>query len=323
MGADPRGAVPADAPHRSFLAYRDYFYLRLAAGLCAACVLAYGIYDPLHGHSGSTWLGYALGTLGAALIGWLAWFGVRKRSYAGGGGLAQAWVSAHVYLGAALLVVATLHTGFQFGWNVHTLAYGLLVLVVLSGLYGVLAYGLLPARITANRRDMPPDAMLAEIRRLDEAALRLAERIDPETQQVVANSITRVRIGGNVWQQLSGRYRALRLELGVLGDFLGRKQGEVAQARVAEQAAMSQSSTQQQTMMFMADQMFDSRRHSRSDELQRLLGTIAQRKALVQRLNRDITLRARQDFWLFLHVPLTVGLLAALAVHVVTVFLYW
>src|SRR5690606_30797663 len=84
--------------------------------------------------NGGTWQGYTLGTIGALLIGWLLWLGVRKRRYAKGSGTVQGWVSAHVYLGSALLVVATLHAGFQLGWNIHSLAYLLMVAVILSGM---------------------------------------------------------------------------------------------------------------------------------------------------------------------------------------------
>ena len=49
----------------------------------------------------------------------------------------------------------------------------------------------------------------------------------------------------------------------------------------------------------------------------------SERKALIERINRDTTLRARLNIWLYLHVPLTIALLAALVVHIVSVFLYW
>src|SRR5690606_11533592 len=97
--------------------------------------------------NGGTWQGYALDTASALQIVWLLWLGVRKRRYASASGTLQGWVSAHVYLGTALLWVATLHTAFQFGWNLHTLAYGLLVVVLVSGLVGVWLYLAVPARM--------------------------------------------------------------------------------------------------------------------------------------------------------------------------------
>jgi hypothetical protein len=33
--------------------------------------------------------------------------------------------------------------------------------------------------------------------------------------------------------------------------------------------------------------------------------------------------KAVLDLWLYIHVPLSVALLAALTIHVVSVFLYW
>src|SRR5690606_22490599 len=140
-------------------------------------ILLYAIHDPVEGVSGSTWLGYSLGTVGALLIGWLAWFGVRKRQYRESSAPAQAWVSAHVYLGLALLVVGTLHAGFQLGWNVHSLAYVLMVVVILSGIYGIVMYAVVPRQITLNRNEMEFRAMVDEIARLNQSALSLADRI--------------------------------------------------------------------------------------------------------------------------------------------------
>ena len=308
--------------HRSFLAYRNFLHLKLALALCALSLLAYWLYDPMHGHSGNTWLGYALGTVGALLIGWLAWFGVRKRQFTNGYGTAQGWASAHVYLGLSLIVVATLHTGFQLGWNIHTLAYVLMMLVIGTGIYGVLAYAVLPGQVTLNRRKLDPAAMQAEIKRLDESALRLAQKVDPQTQKLVADSVARVQIGGSWWQQLTGNY-AMPGDAGALGAALKKKAAETVAAAAQRRPAMPQGGDDNRTLFMVADRMFEAGRDSKSEELQKLLNIIAQRKALVERLNRDITLRARLYIWLYLHVPLSVGLLVALVAHVVAVFLYW
>ena len=72
------------------------------------------------------------------LILWLAFLGIRKRAISPGTWTLKGWVSAHVYLGISLVVVATLHTAFQFGWNLHTLFYGLMLLVIVYPCGGVM-----------------------------------------------------------------------------------------------------------------------------------------------------------------------------------------
>ncbi|MFC4252450.1 hypothetical protein [Sinimarinibacterium flocculans] len=318
------GERSGPARHESFLVYRNAFYLKVAVALCALSFVLYAWHDPIEGSSGSTWLGYGLGTLGAALIVWLAWFGVRKRQFREGRAPVQAWVSAHVYLGLSLIVVATLHTGFQLGLNVHTLAWVLMMLVIVSGIYGILAYSVLPRQVTANRNEMEFRAMLQEIHQLNESALSLADRIDPETHAVVARSVGKVRIGGSAWEQLSGRYRSPG-EAGGLDQFFKVKRTQL-QAQAAA-GAMPQRGGRQATIAFVADQIFAAGAarggDKASENLQKLLQTIAKRKALLDKVNRDITLRSRLAVWLYVHVPLTVALLAALLVHIVTVFLYW
>lgn len=316
------------ARHESFLVYRDAYYLKWAVGLCALASLLYAIHDPVEGKSGSTWLGYALGTLGAALIAWLAWFGVRKRQFRESKAPAQAWVSAHVYLGLSLLFIGTLHAGFQLGWNVHTLAYVLMVLVIVSGIYGIVAYSVLPRQVTANRNEMEFRAMLEEIAQLNEAALSLADKIDPETHAVVARSVAKAKIGGSAYEQLTGRYTTPG-EAGSLDQFFTVKRKQL-QSQAAMPAA-AQGRGRQATIAFVADQIFaagglrggDNPAGKASETLQKLLQTVAKRKALLEKVNRDITLRARLTIWLYFHVPLTVALLAALVVHILAVFLYW
>ena len=117
---------------QSMLVFREFRYLRVALLLCVAVIAVYAWHDPLAGANGGSWYGYTLGTIGALLILWLAWFGIRKRRYGIGQMTLQEWLSAHIYLGVSLIIIATLHTGFQFGFNLHTLAYGLMRAVIVS-----------------------------------------------------------------------------------------------------------------------------------------------------------------------------------------------
>ena len=125
------------------------------------------------------------------LILWLALLGIRKRAMTRGRWSLKAWTSAHVYLGLALIVIATLHTGFQFGWNVHTLAYVLMMLVIVSGIYGISVYAAAAAgaqrqplgddRAADDRRGQQPrqaapDRRPAAVRRGQRGGARLARR---------------------------------------------------------------------------------------------------------------------------------------------------
>jgi hypothetical protein len=57
--------------------------------------------------------------------------------------------------------------------------------------------------------------------------------------------------------------------------------------------------------------------------VQKLLALAGSKAALLQRLRRETQLAALLRIWLFLHVPMCCALLAALCIHIVTVFLYW
>src|SRR3546814_6362903 len=126
--------------------------------------------------NGGSWYGYTLGTIGLGLIVWLSLLGVRKRNMSEGRWSLKAWTSAHVYLGLSLIVIATLHTGFQLGWNVHTLAWGLMMLVIVSGLYGVAVYALLPSQLSANRKETTRAQMIDALAAIDRQLKQAADR---------------------------------------------------------------------------------------------------------------------------------------------------
>ncbi|MGD9600526.1 MAG: hypothetical protein AB7O21_01475 [Gammaproteobacteria bacterium] len=310
--------------HQSFLSYRNFFYLKIALGLCAAAIVAYALHDPADPPNGGTWLGYTLGSLGAGLIGWLAWFGVRKRLYHGTQNRLVAWLSAHVYLGSALIVIATLHSGFQLGWNVHTLTYVLTMLVIASGFYGLYAYVSYPRLLAANRGGLTREGMIGEVAELDRESLMLADQVGKDAHKVVLQSIEETVLGGPAWEQLFGD--PTRRSSGgsvVQGLDEVRKRIESRMERAA--APITEVENQDATAIsFLAGHMMaDGGGPERLEKIRRLFDLISRKRMLVERVQRDIQYQSRLAFWLYLHVPLSVGLLAALLTHVFAVFFYW
>jgi hypothetical protein len=289
--------------HESMLAYAGKRYLWVALGLIAIAAVAYGLQRPVEPPNGGTWLGYTLGSVAALLILWLIAFGIRKRSYHSNLGTVRGWLSAHVYLGTALLAIATLHTGFQFGWNVHTLAYALMCIVIASGLVGVVLYLRYPTAMSANRAGTNREQLLADVADIDQKAARIASQLPREYADLEASNRDRTVVGGSAFALLAGGDRS-RL---VLPD----SQTPVANA---EQAAI---------LAWLGDRLSRSTEGARSQLIQDLLGLISLRKAQLARLRRDLKLQAWLEIWLYVHVPLSFALLAALATHVIVVFLYW
>jgi hypothetical protein len=194
--------------HRSILEYANFRWFKLALFLCAASAAVYIWHDPPLKPYGGTWLGYTLGTIGALLIFWLAYFGVRKRRYRSNVGSVAGWLSAHVYLGVALIWVATLHTGFELGWNVHTLAYVLMCLVVVSGTYGVFIYLRVPTEMTANAGEDTLASMMLRISEIDKDMREKALSLPDKLFAIVDKSVSGSRLGGSFARLISGRDRA-------------------------------------------------------------------------------------------------------------------
>lgn len=276
--------------HESFLTYKGFLFLKVA-GLAGLLALALYIgHAPMDAPNGGTWLGYGLGTVSALLILWLAWFGVRKRRYGGVQPL-KGWLSAHVYLGSALLVLGTLHTGFQFGWNVHSLAYALMLLVIASGIFGTIAYSRLPRLVAANRGRQTLEAMIAEISSLDRGARQAAMALDDKVNATVVAASERLQLGGSLIRILSGREPACRTA--------------ACLAHLEELAAKGTLGPEEGATL---------------STLARLL---YRKGELLHRARLDLRYQALLDIWLHVHIPATVLLIVALIAHVVSVFFFW
>ncbi|MFM8585966.1 MAG: hypothetical protein ACKOBU_05920 [Gammaproteobacteria bacterium] len=291
--------------HESLLNYANRRYLRVSLWLCGLSVALYVWHDPLSPPNGGTWLGYTLGGIGAALILWLTALGVRKRAYSSAMGTLRGWTSAHVYLGLSLLLISTLHSGFQFGWNLHTLCYVLMVIVIVSGVVGVVAYQRYPQLMSANRAGSKPDRLLEEIQDLDQRALRIARDMPRRFADLLRANREGTVLGGSARNILSGR------------------DSSVLMVPSTEGAVSSPNSGQSAALAWLGDELARSTDGELSRRIGDLLSLLAERRNLLRRLCRDAQIRGWLDIWLYIHVPVTLALLGTLVAHVVSVFLYW
>jgi len=294
----------------SFLNYRRLFYLKLSMGLLFVMLIAYGWHQAYPVPNGGSWLGYTLGGIGTVQILWLMWFGVRKRRYKSTLGSLQGWLSAHIWLGMLLIAVVTLHSGFQIGWNVHSLAYVLMLAVVFSGMYGVFAYLYYPQKMAANQGGLTPDVMVREILALEQECLILADGLGNELHQSLLETIESVPLGGNVWQQLTQAHYF---------PWLVRKRRAILQ----QVGVNIDENLYDPTLFLVAEKLGETTALEENRQLRRLLELLTRKNALLARLRRNIQYQAFLDIWLYAHIPLSFALLAALIVHIVTVFLYW
>ncbi|MEA3004518.1 MAG: hypothetical protein QOH81_3306 [Sphingomonadales bacterium] len=288
-GSIPRTTLGEGASHEGFLRHKGFRWLKIALFLCFAAGLAYLLIDVQPRPSGGSWYGYLLGTIATLLILWLTMLGLRKRAMTRGRWSLKGWTSAHVYLGLSLIVIATLHTGFQFGWNVHSFAYALMMLVILSGIYGIVAYSILPEALSASRGEMTRPQMIDAVMKLDRQLQLAAQPLGHEDTAIVSASIAESPFKGGLLSRLSGRRPRCRTAR-ALALLRPRLVGTVGPGGEALEAVV----------------------------------TLLERKAAaLARIRRHLRLKAQLEVWLYVHVPLTFALIAALAAHIVSVFFYW
>lgn len=282
-----------------FLASR--FWLWTGILLSTAAVIAYVVHSPPTGRDGSTIVGYALGGLSALIVLYLAILGIRKRRFDTSTGRRRDVVSAHVFLGLTLIFTATLHTGFEFEWSVHTLTYVLLMIVVLSGIWGVSVYSGLPDKMGRNISEQIVEKKrfdMSELEQLEEDMADLDRKLERSLQFLpdsfrgpIQDSIQKTKIGGGLFSIMSG-----------------------SSAGCATAKALSQ------VRSMVEGGNFDTEQRQRMNEL---VTDMARKREIAAALRRDGRYRALLSIWLWFHVPLTSALLVCLVTHIVLVFFYW
>jgi hypothetical protein len=269
---------------------KRYFWMGLTAGV--VLLISYYYYYNTHHTppSGSTTIGLIYGWLGFIAILVLMFLGIRKRWHASHLGTVQGWTSGHVYLGLLTLLVIPMHAGFRFGWDVHTLAFALLAIVVLSGIVGIWLYLTIPPKLTQYESGMLPDKAEAEINQILKELKSLVAGKSGVFQRAYEQEVARLHdVKPQGWRLLfkprdaaasiAGRSRELR--------------SQVAQIPPTEQDSFSKFS-----------------------------GLVLRKTELESFLASEMRLKNALESWLYVHLPLSLAMSAAVAVHLLVVLYY-
>jgi len=271
------------------------------AMLGAACVV-YALGRPAAGAEamGGTPIGLGFGIVGFAFMIFAGLLGARKKVPVWRLGRAQTWMRGHLWLGLLSLPIVLLHAGFHAGGPLSAALLWLLVIVVVSGVFGAALQHYMPATMT---REVPLETIYDEIEHV-RAQLRAeaAEEIaraqtvavpeDPDEEGAAAKNAEPAAPLVAFYDREIKPY----LEHAVGGSVL-------ADRAQAERAFSS--------VRLLLPRQF----HDAADNLENICEE-----------ERQLTLQARLHRWLhgwlLVHVPLSIALILLAAVHAVVALRY-
>jgi hypothetical protein len=274
----------------SFLRWNGYRYLKWSVALTVLAAVAYGVASS-GARGGDTFAGYVLGGVAGGLMLWLVWFGIRKRRFGAWRHPLVEWLSAHVYLGLAVPVLAAFHCDFALHGNVHGLAYALMFLTVVSGVAGTVLYREIPAAMTRDHPDERLRDLLAQLHALDAECEAVA-------------------LGGNLPDAFFQKVMAALACARTPAPAGTRPRDALPKAAHVEACSRAVSAIREAAI---------EEANEPREATKRLLQGLQRKVALLKRLRQEVWHRSLLEVWLVAHVPLAVAAIAALFVHVFVV----
>ena len=276
----------------NFLSYQHHRWWKISLVSVPLLVLSYLIYRSQTPPSGGTLMGLVYGNLSFAAILVLMYYGIRKRTYRTAAGSVQAWLSSHVYLGVLTLLLIPLHSGFHFAADIHTLAFILLTIVVLSGVLGAYLYLSVPHQFSQYGPELVatgPDGIDTEYHRIVQQMRTLSEGKSEALSRICEEEIQRGR---------PKRFAGWRL-------------------LIQRHIPSSATSTLQEFQNYLGHVPATER-----EELQQLAALATRKRELTQRVQAQMRLKNLLDVWLFVHLPVSVMMLITVLIHIFTVLYY-
>jgi len=279
--------------YENFLAYGRYVWGKLTLATTLVLVISYIIYSRRVSPNGATLVGLIYGLISFVAILLLMYYGMRKRSYTAKHWSLRAWLSFHVYIGTMTLLLVPLHAGFKFGFDIHTLAYVLLVMVVVSGIVGAALYLLLPRRfepfgeeLTYPLGQSTDEELRKIIRQMRALAIDKSQEFAEACQTEIEYGIPKRHVGWGLLWRKSATAALVATQIEAFQDYL---------------------------------QHIPEVEHEAFQNLARLA---TQKRDLEHRMVAQMRLQNLLEAWLYIHLPVSLVMFVVVIIHILVVFYY-
>src|SRR5579859_3141242 len=181
-----------------------------ALGIFTAALVLYVFYawSAPQGPRGGSAIGLFFGMVGFGFMIYAAALGARKRVPTWRIGRAKAWMRGHLWLGLLSLPLILFHGGFHFGGTLTRVLMWLLMITVVSGVYGALLQNWIPKKMTA---DIPLETIYDEIGHVRELLVAEADRsVEALCGKFLSKNGGAATLQGSDEMQRAGGFTALR-----------------------------------------------------------------------------------------------------------------
>ncbi len=320
------------ANSRTHLPWLISFIIATAAAAAWYISFAYGMPRLPGGNSRPGWW---FGVAGGILMSFEFFLWPRKQLFRTWRiGRAQTWMRAHIWFGCFTVPLIAMHCGFRFGGALSAVLLWLFIIVIISGLYGLVLQQIIPTRML---NEIPAETIYGQIDRVanlfaDEAdelvdatcggERRKNQRVDRGGSRGNANSSESHRVVGAERHigRVQGRVvTTISASLPVPGsEWLGKVYDDeisVYLVKGRESNSPLASSNRAASIFHDIKLKVPPGAHEIVDLLE---GLCRQRR----QFDRQRTMHAWLHGWLLIHLPLSVALMILMCVHIYVTYVY-
>jgi hypothetical protein len=289
--------------------------------LCVLVTLAALAWFGVESHGRSDWPGgsslpgFTFGVLGGLIIVFEFLLWPRKKVRVWPIGSARLWLRAHIWLGLLSVPLLILHSGLRLGGTLSTVLMILFLVVIASGIWGLVLQNLLPRQML----DVPAESFYSQRDFLVTQLLGEADRLMTATCGTPTETTDAIEMGRTVVSAV--RFQGVQVpaapitEAEPLALFYREQVAPFLRSGTAGDSSLASASRAAVLFRNVKLQIAPA-----AHEVADLLAGFCEQRRLWDR-------QARLHFWLhnwlWLHLPLSVLLVCLMLVHVYMALKYW